>query len=158
LTEKANEIVVRASLGDEGKAIPAKWQALRTKENVNLPKLHSAAIGTFQYEAKLTGLKPATRYFYTVLDGDHPLTARDPSYSFVTPPPVGTAKRIRFWALGDSGTGRQAQADVHSAMIEAVRRENHPIDFWLHLGDMAYWHMAQVAMWNFKADFSRATM
>jgi acid phosphatase type 7 len=138
LTEKATEVVVRASLGAEGKTIPARWLPLRTEQNLKLPKLHSAPVGTFQYEVKLTGLKPATRYFYAVLDGDHPLTPRDASYSFVTPPPVGTASRVRFWALGDSGTGRREQATVHKAMLEAVRRESRPIDLWLHLGDMAY--------------------
>ncbi len=138
LTERGSEVVTRASLGAEGKTIPPRWLPLRTEANLKLPKLHSAAVGTFQYEVKLTGLKPATRYYYTVMDGDHPLTSQDPSYSFVTPPPVGTAKRVRFWALGDSGTGRRAQASVHNAMREAVRRDEQPLDFWLHLGDMAY--------------------
>jgi acid phosphatase type 7 len=138
LNEKATEVVTRASLGAEGKTIPAKREPLRTKENLKLPKLHSAAVGTFQYEAKLTGLKPSTRYYYAVLDGEQPLTPRDAGYSFVTPPPVGTAKRVRFWAFGDSGTGRQEQVNVHKAMREAVRRDGQPLDFWLHLGDMAY--------------------
>ena len=138
LTERAAEIVTRAALGADGKAIPAKWQALRTKENLELPKLHSAAVGTFQYEAHLIGLEPGTRYYYAVLDGEHPLTPTDASYSFVTPPPVGTVKPIRFWALGDSGTGREPQANVHSAMLQTVKRDGRPLDFWLHLGDMAY--------------------
>ena len=138
LTGKAAEIVTRASLGENDSEIPARWRPLRTKENLALPKLHSAPVGTFQYEAKITGLKPSTRYYYAVLDGDHPLTPIGQAYSFVTPPPVGTAKRIRFWALGDSGTGRRAQAEVHNAMLEAVRGDGRPLDFWLHLGDMAY--------------------
>jgi acid phosphatase type 7 len=45
---------------------------------------------------------------------------------------------IRFWAFGDSGTGRSQQANVHRAMREFVRRDGRPLDFWLHLGDMAY--------------------
>ena len=138
LTERSAEVVTRASLGAEGAQIPAKWVALRTKENLSLPKLHSAPVGTFQYEARLAGLEPNTRYYYVVLDGEHPLNRPDASYSFVTPPPVGTIKPIRFWALGDSGTGRKPQADVHSAMIATVEREGRPLDFWLHLGDMAY--------------------
>jgi hypothetical protein len=140
LTERvpAIDVVTRASLGGESKTIPAKWEVLRTKENLALPKLHSAPVGTFQYEARLTGLLPSTRYYYAVLDGDHPLTPLNETYSFVTPPPAGTIKPIRFWAIGDSGTGRKAQSAVHTAMIEAVSREKKPIDFWLHLGDMAY--------------------
>lgn len=140
LTEKvpAGSIVARTSLGAEDQPIPERWKALRTQENLKLPKLHSAPIGTFQYEARLTGLVPSTRYYYTVLDGDHPLTPQGETYSFVTPPPIGTVQPIRFWALGDSGTGRRAQSDVHEAMRATVQREQKPIDFWLHLGDMAY--------------------
>jgi hypothetical protein len=138
LNQRSTEVITRTSLGAEGSTIPAKWAPLRTKEHLALPKLHSAPIGTFQYEARLTGLEPGTRYFYVVLDGDHPLTKPDATYSFVTPPPVGAIKPIRFWALGDSGTGRQPQADVHNAMLAMIKRENKPLDFWLHLGDMAY--------------------
>ncbi|MGZ8920972.1 MAG: metallophosphoesterase, partial [Limisphaerales bacterium] len=138
LTERSAEVITRASLSAEDSSIAAKWAPLRTKENLALPKLHSAPIGTFQYEARLTGLEPDTRYYYVVLDGEHPLTRPDASFSFVTPPPVGAIKPVRFWALGDSGTGRKPQLDVHTAMLAASKRENRPIDFWLHLGDMAY--------------------
>jgi acid phosphatase type 7 len=132
------QIVVRAALGNETQTVPARWEGLRTEQNLKLPPLHSAPVGTFQYEAKLTGLHPSTRYYYSVMDGDHPLTPKDETYSFVTPPPVGTIKPVRFWALGDSGTGRRQQADVHSAMRNVVQRDARPLDFWLHLGDMAY--------------------
>jgi hypothetical protein len=138
LNQRSEEVVTRVSLGAEGSQISPRWAPLRTKENLALPKLHSAPIGTFQYEARLTGLEPNTRYYYVVLDGDHPLTTPDASFSFVTPPPVGTIQPVRFWALGDSGTGRKPQADVHNAMLAAVKRENKPLSFWLHLGDMAY--------------------
>ena len=138
LNQRSAEVVTRASLGAEGSQIPAKWALLRTKENLALPKLHSAPIGTFQYEARLVGLEPNTRYYYVVLDGDHPLTQASTNFSFVTPPPVGTIQPVRFWALGDSGTGRKPQLDVHNAMLAAIQRENKPLSFWLHLGDMAY--------------------
>ncbi len=136
LNGESDEIKVRASLGTNGQSL--KWSDLRTEENLQLPKLHSAPIGTFQYEARLTGLRTSARYYYAVFDGDRRLTPAEESYSFVTPPPVGTAQRIRFWAIGDGGTGRQPQADVYHAMLDYVRRDQHPLDFWLHLGDMAY--------------------
>ena len=132
------DIVVRASLGTNGQPMLAKWKSLRTEENLKLPKLHSAPIGAFQYEAKLTDLEPSTRYFYAVFDGSQRLTAPDATYSFVTPPPQGTRKPIRFWVIGDSGTGRQAQADVHEAMLNHVQEEKRSLDLWLHVGDMAY--------------------
>src|SRR5262249_49322975 len=134
----ASNFVVRASLGTDDQPVPTRWQALRTEANLKLPKLHSAPIGTFQYEAKLTGLQSATRYYYAVFDGQRRLTPLEEGYSFTTPPPVGTRRPIRFWVIGDSGTGRRTQADVHQAMLAHVERENRPLDFWLHVGDMAY--------------------
>ncbi|HEY2952474.1 MAG TPA: metallophosphoesterase family protein, partial [Verrucomicrobiae bacterium] len=140
LTEQTadGDIKVRAALGTNGQPIPAKWERLRTEENLTLPKLHSAPIGTFQYEARLSDLQPATRYYYAVFDGERRLTPADESYSFVTPPPAGARRPIRFWVLGDGGTGRQPQADVYKAMLNHLQRDHHPLDFWIHVGDMAY--------------------
>ncbi len=131
-------IVVRASLGDKKEAVPSKWQRFRTDENLKLRKLHSAPIGTFQYEARLWGLEPATKYYYAVYDGSRRMTPVDESYSFTTPPMIGTRQPVRFWALGDGGTGRQEQMDVYRAMVDFTAREKRPLDMWLHLGDMAY--------------------
>jgi hypothetical protein len=131
-------IVVRASLGDRKEAMPSKWQQFRTEENLKLRKLHSAPIGTFQYEARLWGLTPATKYYYAVYDGNRRMTPEDESYSFTTPPMIGTRQPVRFWSLGDGGTGRQEQMDVFRAMMDFTAREKRPLDFWLHLGDMAY--------------------
>ena len=139
LSEKSGTgILVRAMLGDKKDALPSRFQKYRTEDNLKLRKLHSAPLGTFQYEAKLTGLQPSTRYYYAVFDGERRLTPMEESYSFVTPPPVGTRQPIRFWVIGDGGTGRRAQAEVHQTMLAHVERENRPLDFWLHVGDMAY--------------------
>ena len=131
-------ILVRTSLGTNTQSIPERWQGFRTDDNLKLRKMHSAPIGTFQYEARLMGLTAATKYYYAVFDGDHRLTPADESYSFVTPPAVGTRQPVRFWALGDGGTGRPDQAAVYRAMLDVTAREKHPLDLWLHLGDMAY--------------------
>ncbi len=131
-------IMVRTALGTNGQEILPKWKALRTAENLKLPKLHSAAIGTFQYEARLSDLKPDTRYYYSVFDGVKRLTPDDGTYQFTTHPPVGTVRPYRFWALGDGGTGREPQKAVHDAMLDITRKEGQPIDFWIHAGDMAY--------------------
>ena len=131
-------ILVRVALGANSESIPEQWRKYRTEENLKLRKLHSAPIGTFQYEARLMGLSPATKYYYAVFDESRRLTPEDESYSFITPPLIDTRKPVRFWALGDGGTGRQEQTDVYHAMQDVVRREKHPLDFWLHLGDMAY--------------------
>jgi hypothetical protein len=131
-------IVVRTALGDKKESVPSKWQKFRTEQNLKLRKLQSAPIGTFQYEARLMGLTPATKYYYAVFDGDRRMTPADESYSFTTPPMIGARVPVRFWALGDGGTGRQEQMDVYRAMVDFTARENRPLDLWLHLGDMAY--------------------
>lgn len=131
-------IVIRTSLGTNTQSIPSKWQRFRTEENLKLRKLHTAPLGTFQYEARLMDLAPETKYYYAVYDGDRRLTPAHASYSFTTPPMIGQRKPVRFWALGDGGTGRQEQADVFSAMVAYTEKEKRPLDFWLHLGDMAY--------------------
>jgi hypothetical protein len=107
-------------------------------ELFRLPKLHSAPAGLFQYEARLTGLKPETRYYYAVYDGPRRLTEEDASYRFTTHPPKGQSRPMRIWVVGDSGTGREPQQNVHTAMTNWVAEDRRPIDFYLHLGDMAY--------------------
>jgi 3',5'-cyclic AMP phosphodiesterase CpdA len=47
---------------------------------------------------------------------------------------------LRIWAIGDTGTARRAQYMVYEAMLNYSRAENKPIDFWLHMGDIAYWN------------------
>jgi hypothetical protein len=140
LTERVRggSIVTRASLGTNGQEMLPRWKALRTSANLALPKLHSAPVGTFQYEAKIADLKPDTQYYYAVYDGDKRLTPADDTYYFRTQPLAGTVRPIRFWVLGDGGTGREAQKAVHDAMTSTVLKEGVPLDFWIHVGDMAY--------------------
>jgi hypothetical protein len=134
----ADAIVCRVALGADDAPLPKRWEGLRTAANRKLPKLHSAPVGSFQYEVALTGLKAATRYFYAIHDGDEPLTPVNASYFFVTPPPVGSRGLVRFSVLGDSGTGRLRQKEVFDAMMDHVSKMGRSLDFWLHVGDMAY--------------------
>ena len=131
-------IVVRASLGTQGQSVPTRWQSLRTPENLALPKLHSAPVGTFQYEARIDGLDPDSVHYYAVFDGDRRLTPESEDHRFRTQPRPGTVRPYRFWVLGDSGTGREAQRAVHEGMRRWVQRDGRPLDFWIHVGDMAY--------------------
>ena len=98
----------------------------------------STADNTYQYEASISGLKPNTRYYYAIYDGNRRLAGGDRDYYFVTSPPVGTTADMRIWVVGDSGTGDQEQADVHSAMQEFCQETKRDLDFYLHVGDMAY--------------------
>ena len=134
---RGGAIMVRAALG-KGPSIAPKWEALRTPGNLALPKLHSAPVGTFQYEVKINDLEPETTYYYAVFDGAKRLTPEEASYRFTTHPKSGLERPVRFWILGDGGTGREPQAAVHEAMRKTVAAEKQPLDFWIHVGDMAY--------------------
>ena len=131
-------VVIRASLGSKDQPIPERWAALRTPENLALPRLHSAPVGTFQYEARIDGLEPDAVGYYAIFDGDRRLTPESEEHRFRTQPKAGTVRPYRFWVLGDSGTGREAQRAVHRGMLDWVRRDGRPLDFWIHVGDMAY--------------------
>ena len=123
---KSNEIIVR--YGTTNKILPRPRFA----------RLHSAPEGTWQFEARIAGLRPDTQYYYAVYDGDLRLTPEDSSYFFRTHPIKGARRPMRFWVVGDSGTGRETQSAVQLAMIDQVNRQRRPLDFYLHLGDMAY--------------------
>jgi hypothetical protein len=100
--------------------------------------LHSAPAGVRQYEATINCLKSSTTYYYAVYDGDQLLAGGDPTYHFTTHPMPGAQVPLRFWVVGDSGTGSQQQADVHDAMRAFTGKRQHPLDIYLHVGDMAY--------------------
>jgi hypothetical protein len=91
----------------------------------------------------LSGLQPATAYFYSVggapekgnADGDDkPL--KSPIYAFTTPPRAGPAEPTRVWVLGDAGTKNATQIAVRDVYYKftAGRATN----LWLMLGDNAY--------------------
>jgi acid phosphatase type 7 len=82
------------------------------------------------------GLRPDTRYEYTVGTAEQTLAGDDGEHFFVTAPPTGTVRPTRLWVIGDSGT-----ADVNAiAVYDAYLRfagDRHT-DLWLMLGDNAY--------------------
>ena len=113
----------------------------RTKKDskgLSTPVLHSAPDNTYQFEAKVSGLKSDTTYYYAVYDGDTRLTKNDASYRFRTHPVHGAKRDIYFWAVGDSGRGNKMQRDVHTAMVHYNKKHNLTLDMYLHVGDMAY--------------------
>src|SRR5207253_2290953 len=100
-------------------------------------RLHSAPPRTFQYEATISGLRPDTRYYYSVSDGERLLSGGDATHHFHTHPERGADRDIRLWVVGDSGTGKANQARVHDAMLQHLHGAR-PLDLYLHVGDMAY--------------------
>ncbi len=130
-------ITLKAGLGKTNETDP-RVLGLRTTANKRLPRLRGAPGGTFQYEATLSGLKPATRYFYAIFDGDQRLTPVDESYRFDTYPLPGRGDRMRFWVVGDNGTGRAPEYEVCRAALAQAQKDGRPFDFVLHTGDIAY--------------------
>ncbi|MEP2777648.1 MAG: metallophosphoesterase family protein [Luteolibacter sp.] len=100
--------------------------------------LSGALPETVQYEATLDGLKPETTYRYMLFDGDDALTQDDEEHHFTTHPPIGKTTPARIWVVGDSGTGQAHQILVHRAMIGYTAETKRPLNFYLHVGDMAY--------------------
>ena len=100
--------------------------------------LHSAPAGTVQYDATVAGLEPDTTYYYAIGNGAATLAGGDSEHHFRTHPEPGPAKPIRIWVVGDSGTGDARQAAVYQAMRDHVAKEKHPLDLYVHVGDMAY--------------------
>ena len=100
--------------------------------------LFKASSGTRQYEAKVTGLKPDTRYYYAVYDKDKRITPASANYYFQTHPTPGTKRAAYIWVVGDSGTGNAFQKEVHKALRDYNKKNNLTLDMYLHVGDMAY--------------------
>ena len=100
--------------------------------------LHSAPSGTYQYEATLAGLKPDTKYFYAISENGRVLTPDDGTHFFRTLPEPGAERPFTFWVVGDSGTGGDAQKAVHAAFRDWRRKSKTEVDFYVHVGDMAY--------------------
>jgi hypothetical protein len=114
---------------------------------------------TTEHEVRLTELKPDTSYFYAVADDADFVEGPGSAWQFRTPPAFGTAKPVRVWVLGDSGTGRTGQG-----WAEAVRDGylNSPLyrppDVWLMLGDNAYTYGSDDDYQNAVFDTFRETL
>lgn len=121
--------------------------ALKVSAGVNVAnprlryaRLHSAADGIRQFEMRLSGLEPATRYYYAIYDGDEKLAGGDENYFFMTHPVRGADAPMRIWAVGDSGRGNAVQNGVYQGALKVMAEEAKPLNMYLHVGDMAYTH------------------
>ncbi|HYC60326.1 MAG TPA: metallophosphoesterase, partial [Thermoanaerobaculia bacterium] len=88
---------------------------------------------TTEHEITLTGLSPATTYYYSVGSSSQTL-AGDASHTFMTPPT--TAVPMRIWILGDSGAANEAARAVRDAYYTFTGST--ATNLWLMLGDNAY--------------------
>lgn len=94
---------------------------------------------TTEHIVEIGGLKPNTRYYYSVGDLEFEL-AWGPDCYFFTHPAPGTSKPTRIWVIGDCGTfntGAGFQAEVRDAYYHFAGSRH--TDVWLALGDNAYY-------------------
>jgi hypothetical protein len=84
----------------------------------------------------ITGLSPATKYYYDAGSTTTVQAGGTVEHYFVTSPTVGSTASFRAWILGDSGDGGTNQTAVRDAMI-AYTGATRP-NLMLHLGDIAY--------------------
>ena len=84
----------------------------------------------------LSGLKPDTRYFYSIGSTTETLAGGGNNYYFFTSPMYSTPKPTRVWVLGDPGTQKSGQKHVRDAYYKFTGPRH--TDLWLMLGDNAY--------------------
>ena len=102
----------------------------------SLTSVADNATQTTEHEVLVTGLSPATKYFYSVGSTTQVLAGNDANYFFVTSPLAGTATPTRIWVLGDSGTANTNAQAVRNAYLTFTGSTH--TNLWLMLGDNAY--------------------
>ncbi len=90
------------------------------------------------HTAVITGLSPATRYYYQVEldDSAEAVTSLDRERYFDTAPLPGESAPTRIWVIGDSGLPGPGVQSVKDAYLEWANGAKP--DVWLMLGDNAY--------------------
>ncbi|MBA3515423.1 MAG: fibronectin type III domain-containing protein [Pyrinomonadaceae bacterium] len=91
---------------------------------------------TTEHEVTISGLLPATQYFYSVGSTAQTLTGNDADHFFFTTPTVGASAVTRIWVLGDSGTANANAQSVRNAYYNFTGAVH--TNLWLMLGDNAY--------------------
>jgi len=101
-----------------------------------LSSVASDQTSTTEHYVTLTGLLPATRYYYAVGTSTANLIGNDVNHFFMTSPASGTAQPIRVWVIGDSGTADANARAVRNAYYNATGSRY--TNLLLMLGDNAY--------------------
>jgi hypothetical protein len=125
-------------------SIIVRWRTdVGTDSRVSYGLAPAVGIGTAadpavvtEHVVTVTGLSPATRYYYSVGTTTGALAGGDAAHYLDTAPPTGTTARLRLWAIGDAGfTGVNLDAvrDAYPAYTGASHA-----DLFLLLGDNAY--------------------
>jgi acid phosphatase type 7 len=95
----------------------------------------------------LDNLKPNTKYFYEIVNGNTVLEKSNDTF-FITAPTVGSEQKVRIWALGDMGFGADSQKKIQTEYLKSIGGDY--TNLWLLLGDNAY---AQGWDWEYQLRF-----
>ncbi|MFN0317554.1 MAG: Calx-beta domain-containing protein [Burkholderiales bacterium] len=95
-----------------------------------------STVSATEHAVTLTGLAPATKYFYSVGSSTASLAGGDSTHFFITPPSVGAVQPTRIWVIGDAGENSTGQRQVRDAYL--ARTGANYTHLWLMLGDNAY--------------------
>jgi len=101
-------------------------------------RVEQVAEATTEHELTLRHLAPATSYNYSIGQGSDVVAGVPTPWGFRTAPEAGdaAAKKVRVWALGDSGTATAGARAVRDAFLKYTQGQLP--DVWLMLGDNAY--------------------
>ncbi len=101
----------------------------------NLDKTESDVNLVTEHKIKLTGLTPATKYYYSIGGLKDTLQGNSDNY-FSTLPVTGTENIYRIGVFGDPGYLSVKQANVRDEFLKYLGRNY--LDAWILLGDNAY--------------------
>ena len=135
-------------------AVTLRWQSVKEFAGVvryglkpdQLNNIQHEEVVDDEHEIRLINLQPATKYFYSLGDGEK-AKYKGASFWFKTAPKINTNKNnkpVRFWVTGDQGYPNIIQTQVRDAALKWVKQNplapvnKSQFDFWLTTGDNAY--------------------
>jgi hypothetical protein len=146
ITKAASTEILRGPLLQmvSGEAITITWKTnvqtssrilYGTSENALTSSIIADSL-THEHEMRITGLKPDTKYYYSVGTGNDILEGSYRNY-FITSPPANTTRKIRIAVFGDAGTGNVYQKAGRDNYLRFLKKNNNS-ELALFLGDNAY--------------------
>jgi len=88
---------------------------------------------------QLSGLKPNTKYLYSVATNDKTLSMNKDYYFITAPSPIDN-RPINIWAMGDFGDDSKEKYIKNQTAVKEqyLKNKSNHTDLWLWLGDNAY--------------------
>jgi predicted phosphodiesterase len=116
-----------------GTGVPGKVYYGTSSSELNLSVTESAEDRIY-HEVAIGGLKPSTKYYYSVEDS---LKGTETQY-FITPPEIGRSTPVRIWVISDFGQSTSDQNERRVQTVESWKSFNnndYHASFVLSLGD-----------------------